>query len=135
MKRDKNLIRDLLLKIEASDTPDGLRFDSRFAPYVGRGAILLEAVEAKPELRSRDYQLLLMKQSGLIEFVGKDHPIDFHGGRVRLTPAGHDAVEAISDDEIWRRLREAAPKEAYEIIKDVGSSVAVAALTTLMGWG
>ena len=139
MKRDKDLIRSLLLEIERSNRVDGLEFESRFSPHLSEGPSLivfsLNGTEDRPELRSRDYQLIQMQRAGLIEFVDKQDNADFYGGRVRLTPVGHDVAEAIANDDYWSKLRVAAPKEAYDMVKNVVSSLAVTALSSIMGWG
>jgi hypothetical protein len=140
VRRNRDLIRSLLLEIEASDAVGGLRFDGRFTTTIDDTSSFLTIVaingrEARPELRSRDYHLIQMQLAGLIDFVDHQNGIDFCGGRVRLTPLGHDAAEAIANEHLWTKLRVAAPHEAYAPLKNVASSVAVAGLTKVMGWG
>lgn len=115
MKRNRDLIRSLLLAIEASDHPTGLDIPGRFAPYVADGVFSLYGEEPHPEWRERDYNLILMESAGLVEFVDGKPDRDFYGGRVRLTPAGHDAIEAISDDRFWGKLKASTPREAYAL--------------------
>ena len=135
MKRDREVIRQILIEVEACPQPSGLEIPSRFSLYADDFIISLNGTEAHPELRSRDYNLILMQRAGLIDFVDKQTGDDFYGGRVRLTPAGHDAAEALSDDRLWERLKHASPGEAYALLKDVASRSAVDVLSRLMGWG
>ena len=73
------------------------------------------------------YHLTLMADEGLV--------LEEFDGLWRLTTLGHDAVEAIGENSIWEKLKKASPSEAYEIVKGVGTSVAVVALSKVMGWG
>ncbi len=84
-------------------------------------------LDADAEELKLDHHLDLLMDEGLVAKKGK------HG--YRLTPLGHDAVEAIEKPETWKKLRDAAPKEAYEIVKGVSSSLAITALSKVMGWG
>ncbi len=138
MKRDKELIRKLLIEIESSDKIEGLKLDSRFTyeRYGNESIVGFGPRETQPELRNRDYQLIKMAEAGLVKFKGSEKfQPEFKGGYVQLTNAGHDAIEAISDEELWKKLKSAAPKEAYDLIKGIASPAAVAAISTLMGWG
>src|SRR5690606_35222927 len=94
MKREMDLVRLLLLKLESmSDEahsvlildPAGLDLDGYSAEQV-------------------DYHLNLLVDAGLVDQGG--------GGALsgfmfkQLTWEGHDFLDAIRDDEIWRRTRE-----------------------------
>jgi hypothetical protein len=52
----------------------------------------------------------------------------------RLTTTGHDAMEIVGDKSFWEKLKSVAPKEAYQLMKGVGSTLAVNSLSSLMGW-
>ncbi len=112
MKRDRDYTRELLLEMQSS-----------------RSGIILHELVLRPsdEELKLDHHLDLLMDEGLVARKGQ------HG--YRLTPLGHDAVEAIEKPETWKKLREAAPKEAYDIVKGIGSSLAIAALSKVMGWG
>lgn len=112
MKRDRERIRRILVRLESE--PTGI---------IVCGGLL----SPDPDELADEYHLKLMSDEGMV--------LEINYGTWRLTSLGHDAVEAINDPEVWDKLKEAAPKEAYEIIKGVGSSLAVAALSKLMGWG
>ena len=111
MKRDRDYLRDLVLQMQRE--PDGTIYH------------VLLAAPLDEELKL-DHHLELLVDQGLVAPKGDDG--------YRLTSSGHDAVEAIEKESFWLKLREASPREAYEILKPVGSSLAVNALSKLMGW-
>jgi hypothetical protein len=131
VRRDRNLLRQLLLRIESSPEPRGLEFDDRFALRVIDLGFNFE--EEKAEHRDRDYNLLLMHDAGLVSFEKKLEGGEFRGGYVRLTNAGHDALDAVRDDAIWQKILSATPSEAYGIVKAMTSSVGAAALSAALG--
>ena len=135
MKRNRDLMRALLLELEACGDPTGLEIRGRFEAFQDGMIFLLHGTEARPELRERDYQLIQLEKAGLIEFVDEQRSPNFLGGRVRLLPAGHDAIDAIADESIWSRLKNSAPKEAYDIVKAAASTAGAKALSTAVGWG
>lgn len=112
MKRDRDFARELLLKMQGSR--------EGFISH----ALVLDADDEELKL---DHHLDLLMDEGLVAKKGK------YG--FRLTPLGHDAVEAIEKPETWKKLRNAAPREAYEIVKGIGSSLSTPALSKVMGWG
>jgi Hypothetical protein (DUF2513) len=93
MKRNMDLVRDLLLKIEELDLGDG--------NWVDVGDMSDDGNEL--------YQhLILMGDEGLIEgsdrqFVGKDGFLP-----TSLTWAGHDFLDSVRDPEIWKKTKEGA---------------------------
>ncbi|MDP2738979.1 MAG: DUF2513 domain-containing protein [Pseudorhodobacter sp.] len=92
MKRDDDYIRDLLLKYEGEE--DWLLFMP--GETLGSG---------EDEWKERYHALLLMDQ-GLLATVGK--------GTMRLTSQGHDFLEAVRDEGIWSRTKDA--------VRDTGGS-------------
>lgn len=95
MKRDPDLERDILLAVEAYDGVSG----PRFAEIRHLASTPLEA----------DYHALLLSEAGLIVAVDartKDNP--FETWPVRLTMAGHEYLDSIRDDAVWRRTKEGA---------------------------
>lgn len=111
MKRDRALLRGLLGELQ-------------LAP---RGSISI-APDLNPseEVSKRLHHLELMIDQGMVT-----RPSQYS---YRLTSLGHDAAEALEQNETWAKLETSAPKEAYELLKTVGTSLAVAALSKLMGW-
>ncbi|WP_375688807.1 hypothetical protein [Pseudooceanicola sp. LIPI14-2-Ac024] len=112
MKRDRDYMRDLMLEMQNSRTG-----------FVHHVLILNPSEE---DLR-RDHHLDLLMDEGLVARKDK--------GAYRLTPIGHDAVEAIEKSETWEKIKSLAPGEAYEVIKGTTSSLALAALSKLFGFG
>lgn len=86
MKRDDDYIRELLFKYEADE--DWLLF----TPGETLGA-------GKEEWKERGHVYLLMDE-GLIAQVGN--------GTMRVTAAGHDYLDAIRDEGIWKKTKEGA---------------------------
>ena len=111
MKRDRDLLRDLLLELVTA--PEG------FLIHV------LTSSSTEEDMR-RDHHLDLLMDEGLVTKKGAN--------TFRLTPLGHDAIEAIENPERWKDLKSRLPSEAYGVIKGVSSSLATSALSKLMGW-
>ncbi|MGB3316186.1 MAG: hypothetical protein WBB85_17425 [Albidovulum sp.] len=112
MKRERDRIRNLLLRLEGE--PQGF-------------LIVAGLLNASDEERADEYHLKLMADEGLV--VETDEAV------WRLTALGHDAVEALEVNAFWEKLKSAGPKEAYELLKGATSSLAVTAISKLMGWG
>lgn len=89
MKRDDDLIRTMLFDAEAQD-------DWRFLEVGG------ELLNPEPEENRRAYHAELLVDAGLVAEVGR--------GVYRLTNAGHDWLDAVRDDTIWRRTKAGAAK-------------------------
>lgn len=95
MKRDPDLEREILLAVEAYDGVSGPRF--------------AEIRHLASTAREADYHALLLWEAGLIDAVDartKENP--FEMWPVRLTMAGHEYLETIRDEEVWRRTKEGA---------------------------
>ena len=91
MKRDMDLIRSTLLGIEAV-TGD----DPYFIPVMDT---------------TTDHHLNLLKSQGLINIVyGPDRDDELGKWYIlaNLTWAGHDFIDSVRDDEIWRKTKEGA---------------------------
>ncbi|RGP38341.1 DUF2513 domain-containing protein [Pseudotabrizicola alkalilacus] len=89
MRRDNDLIRSLLFEAEAMD--DWLLCES--------GTIVINADQ---EDVRRGYHLLLLCDTGLF--------LEVDEGVFRLMNAGHDWLEAVRDETVWRKTKEAAGK-------------------------
>ncbi len=74
-----------------------------------------------------EYHLKLMSDEGLVR--------EIEDSVWRLTAIGHDAVEALSKIALWEQLKASGPKEAYNLLAGTTTSLAVAAISKLMGWG
>lgn len=98
MKRDMDLIRELMLKLE--DLP----------MEVGRIVhIPPDAVEIQVtgyEMDQIDYHLSLLRKAGFVDTGGVNvgNGIGFRG----LTWAGHDFLDSVRSPDVWNRTKQAA---------------------------
>jgi hypothetical protein len=118
MKRDMELLRQVLLTIEADPDFNG---DKALFPF--------EALEGSGHSRQEIiYHLRLAEDGGLII-------AEFHqGGDVavrNLTSEGHDFLDSVRDPEIWRRTKACAVKAGgftVDILKELAKSLIKAAI-------
>ena len=103
MKRDDDLIRELLLKYEAVD--DWL--------LVLPG----QSVSSTPEKRREFGHILLMGDEGLIAEVSD--------GTFRLTSMGHDYLEAIRSEGIWNDTKAVVAKTGGNATLEILKQLAV----------
>jgi hypothetical protein len=123
MKRDMDLIRELLLRIEAGEDSFKPQPRETSRPETREEAwAALE--EAEEKLREH---LKLLQERGLIEAV---HYLDGEVLVDRLTWEGHDFLESVRDPEIWRktksgvqRVGNASIEFVWEIAKAYGKHV------------
>lgn len=102
MKRDMDLIRDLLLKIE-----DGQRSFDLLTPEIAE--ILGESGEGRlPREQAElvEYHLTLLDNAGLITIQAKLSGAVWQIGQI--TWAGHDFLDTIRDPAIWRETKAGA---------------------------
>ncbi|MDX1071080.1 DUF2513 domain-containing protein [Sinorhizobium medicae] len=95
MKRDMDLVRDLLLQIEEFDQGYG-------------GDVEIEPGDHEPQVVAEHLRLLL--EARLIEgdAVPDDEYAFDHILPTRLTWSGHDFLETVRDPEIWKKTKEGA---------------------------
>jgi len=95
MKRDMDLLRQILLQIE--------EFDQGFG-----GDVEIEIEGCEPHVLAE--HLRLLTEAGLTEGEAiPDESSNFdHIIPTRLTCSGHDFVDSVRDLEIWRRTKEGA---------------------------
>ena len=79
MKRNDDLIRELLLEMEASEE-------------------WFFVVDYDEEDQAREYHLKLLGDMGLLSFGKHSY---------RLTAAGHDFLDAVRDDGLWKKTKDA----------------------------
>lgn len=101
MKRDDDYLRELLLKYEANE-------DWLFI----MPAITMDASEEEQKER---YHVLQMMDVGFATPVGKD--------TFRLTAQGHDYLDSIRNEGIWRRTQ--------AVVAEQGGSVALELIKSL----
>lgn len=95
MKRDPDLERQILLAIEAYDGES----EPGYADLSGPDG---------PELQVK-YQVILLHEAGLVWAVDAKTLDDrFAMLPIRLTMAGHEYLDTIRDEEVWRRTKEGA---------------------------
>jgi hypothetical protein len=113
MKRDMDLIRELMLKLEA-------------IPLRAGGIYHIEPHHEEVRVEGYDldtiaYHLSLIKDAGLVD-SGTLNPmvgIGFRG----FTWAGHDFIDSVRDPEIWRKT-EGALKQAGGFTLDFAKALA-----------
>ena len=102
MKRSDDLIRDMLLEFEAQDD-----FLVVVAPHLGMSL----------DQRQRWYHVELMCDAGLMTPVGK--------GTYRITHQGHDFLDAMRDEGIWNRTKDAVAQSGGNATLDIIKQIAV----------
>jgi hypothetical protein len=100
MRRDMDLIRELLLKIDLLDIEPGgtTRALRPSDPELKIGSFSDDQV---------DYHLELLMDAG---FVDGSCSVDRFFHISKLTWSGHDFLDSVRDPEIWRQTREGAKK-------------------------
>ena len=94
MKLDKDLVRDILLAVEAHDEPEGL--------------IALEINVYSAEMVS--YHVRLLDEAGLLDALDTGGMNCFKWQPTRLTYNGHEFLDIIRDDEVWKLTKTGAEK-------------------------
>ncbi|EXF94305.1 hypothetical protein HK44_002085 [Pseudomonas fluorescens HK44] len=97
MKLDKDLVREILLVVEASEEDP-------------RASISLVVEGKTPMVIS--YHVMLLHEAGLL--VGQSHNHLGPGGFIwepkHLTYRGHEFLDTVRDGEVWRRTKAGAEK-------------------------
>lgn len=124
VKRNLDLIRDLLLMAEESDGPVG-------------DDVLSKSSYSRNELA---YHVELMTQRGLID--GSVEYDGFHRTAVSIeissvTWEGYDYLDAIRSDDVWHKAKAAVKKAVGEtslsVMKDVCSMIATSMIRKQLG--
>jgi len=116
MKRNLDLIRDLLLKLESLPTEMG-------AVYSYEASDPLLSIEGHSE-HEIYYHLDLLRERGLIESPGSQPMLGITFER--LTWEGHDYLDAVRDPEIWKKTKqgaEAAGSFTFDIVKELAKAL------------
>jgi hypothetical protein len=116
MKLDKELVREIMLTVEASDTPP-IQWVTLDLP--GR------------TLEETSYHVMLLDEAGFIEGQKLTTYGKFEWQPKRLTYQGHEFLDTIRDGEVWRRTKDGAEKVGgasigflWELAKAYGKQVA-----------
>jgi Hypothetical protein (DUF2513) len=95
MKRNMELIRDILLAVEASD-------------HDLWGWMHLKIADHSPEELS--YHVQLLAEAGFLEAQELSSMDGYEWQPKRLTYAGHEFLDTIRDGEVWRSTKDIAKK-------------------------
>lgn len=115
MTRDWDLVRELLLEVEAAPAERPWSAESEWA--TGKGATLYQ-------------HLKMLLGAG---FITVDHHDVYHGGgelwhRVNLTWAGHEFLDTIRSDTVWketkRRIASTVGSVSLSVLTEVAKQVA-----------
>ena len=106
MKRDLNLIRDLMLIIEAADSGETYH-------HVNHRAINVSMPHVQHHLR-------LLVEAGFVRGVGETRE---GAVSVRLTWQGYEFLELIREDDVWARIRTYVTEKTHGLNVDVLKSV------------
>lgn len=104
MPRDDDLMRSLLIQIEESE---------------GDHQIINKKLSRTEEEKKELYHLKLLRDQGFVKF---------EGDTFRLTNSGHDFVQAIKDDTVWRKTKNAIAETGGSATIEIIKAVAVAYL-------
>lgn len=118
MKRNMDLVRSILLKVEESGNPK-----LRSVPAVD-GSTQLEVV----------YHVDLLTQAGLVEATDASSNAGRAFIEIGLTWQGHEFLENVRDPEIWRKTKAGATKVgslSIGVLVDVAKAVVAAKLKSL----
>jgi hypothetical protein len=112
MKFDKDVVRKILLAIEASDEEPG-------------GLIDIE-IPGKSQVEIA-YHIQLLDEAGFIEAENLGNMDNYDWRAKRLTFQGHEFLDTVRDPEIWRKTKEGASKiggAGIEILFTLGKGYA-----------
>lgn len=116
MKRDLELVRDLLLKIEAGQKV----FETLSSEY----AAMLHVTDLPPLTQAEADALLghldLLENAGLIEISSRSTSGSIYVKG--LTWSGHDFLDSVRDPEIWAKTKKGAEEAkgfTFDLLKDL----------------
>jgi DNA-binding transcriptional ArsR family regulator len=115
MKRDLDLLRDILLEVEDWNDPQPLRFEA--LAYDGK---------TQQEI---GYHLELLEDAGYIDAdISKWNSGAYARALIlRMTMAGHDYLDSVRSPEVWNKTKTALEKvgggAALDVVKDVASKI------------
>lgn len=116
MRQDFELMRQILLRLEAMEKPTG----SIWLVNPGEPPLDIEDFSADAVA----YHLTQLVLRGYIDVQEL-----FRSGSIvfrQLTPAGHDWIDSVRDAAIWRKTKEvlkSTPTVTFDIVKDLGISL------------
>ncbi len=111
MKLDKDLVREILLALEADDS------DPRSVKRLNIPGYSYPQVV---------YTVSILAEGGLIEALNASSCDGFDWLPQRLTFDGHEYIETIRDAEVWRKTKEIANKAgvfSLQVLIEIGKTV------------
>lgn len=121
MKREWDVIREVLIEIETLDEP------ARYKATYGVGD------EHEPETYAKARQALLLWKAGFIEAVDASTL----AGPAILSPAltwqGHDLLDTLRSKPVWERIKKTAEEKGIELTFDAVKALGKAALAAILG--
>lgn len=119
MRRDIELIRLLLLRIEAQRLGIGGAVDQVVALGASSSPLCLEGEDAIEV----HYNMRLLAEAGYLDITKTQFTGSFN---IRgLTWAGHDFLDSVRDDEVWRKTKDGALKAGgftVDLLKDLAKA-------------
>lgn len=119
MKRDLSLFRQILADCEDSDDD----YFVRGMHWPGKFGSELDTKWNEREL----YHLSLMRDAGLIVFseLYDEDDLGFVGAtKFRITNSGHDFLDAVRDEGIWKQTKKAVAETGGNVSLEVAKSLA-----------
>jgi hypothetical protein len=120
MKRDMDIVRTILLKIE----------DSEESPL---GWTNIEIPDQPPELVS--YHVLLLTDAGLVESNNLSTRAGLDVRPKRLTWEGHEFLDAAKNDTIWNKAKDLVKEKGGSIPFEVLKGMLIKMTASLFGLG
>jgi len=120
MKRDMNLIREILLAVEKADTDPGL---------------WIELEIPNRSQKEISYHVMLLDQAGFLSAknLGTKDGYAWHASS--LTWVGHEFLDAARNDKVWKKAVEKAKKVAGSVSIDVLTALLKETAKDLLGLG
>ena len=124
MKLDKDLVRKIMLAVEASKDPNGL----------------VELSLPGHDQAEISYHIMLLDEAGFVDAEDQSTLDGFEWQAKRLTYQGHEFLDTIRDGEVWRRTKAGVEKAGvaglgivWEIAKAYGKQVITERLGIIVG--
>jgi len=121
MKRDWDVIREVLIDVEA------LREQERHRFGYGVGG------EHEAEDQTRSEQALLLWKAGFIEAIDAGTMAGAAILSPELTWAGHDLLDTLRSKPVWERIKKTAQEKGIELTFDAVKALGKVALTAIIG--
>lgn len=108
MKRDMDLIRDLLLEIESNENDEEINFEDR-----DKATVI--------------YHLNLLKEIGYIDDFSEDILGSLYAGQ--LTWEGNDYLDKIRDNSVWKKTKDVISQKGLPLVFDTIKTISSAFIT------